>query len=130
MQDHRAELHLLDRPELLPRRTKQNQFCRATPNVHGDSTASARSHDHIGMVLVELLLGDADGQSEILVGQLRIDDLVAVLRQEGRFDAAWDRLPAVKEEDFHGGHCILPPASRKFWIYFHRRLWLDPIRCL
>ena len=38
---------------------------------------------------------------EVLVGQLRVDDLVAVLGQEGRFDAAWDRLPAVQEEDFH-----------------------------
>ena len=54
-------------------------------------------------MLVELLLGDLDGLCEILVGQLRIDDFVAVLRQEGRFDAAWDRLPAVKEENFHEG---------------------------
>jgi hypothetical protein len=53
------------------------------------------------MVLVELLLGEPDGLLEVLVGQLRVDDLVAVLRQERRFDAAWDRLSAVKEEDFH-----------------------------
>src|ERR1019366_5224406 len=64
--------------------------------------ASARSHDDLGLVLIELGLGDADGFGEILVGQLRIDDLVAVLGEEGRFDASRDRLPAVKEEDFHG----------------------------
>ena len=28
-------------------------------------------------------------------------DLVAVLGQEGRFDAAWDRTPAMQKEDFH-----------------------------
>ena len=38
---------------------------------------------------------------EVFIGQRRIDDLVAVLDQEGRLDAAWDGLPAVKEEDFH-----------------------------
>ena len=53
-----------------------------------------------GLVLVELGLGDPDGLVEVVVGQLRVDDLVAVL-QEGRLDAARDRLPAVKEEDFH-----------------------------
>ena len=40
-------------------------------------------------MLVELLLGDPDGLGEILVGKFRIDDLVAVLRQEGRFDGVW-----------------------------------------
>jgi hypothetical protein len=39
-------------------------------------------------VLVELLLGDPDGLVEILVGKLRVDDLVAVLRQVSRLDAA------------------------------------------
>ena len=52
---------------------------------------------------VELLLGDLDGLGEILVGQLRIDDFVAVLGQKRRFDAAGNRSPAVKEEDFHEG---------------------------
>jgi hypothetical protein len=49
----------------------------------------------------ELLLGDLDGLGEILVGQFRIDNLVSIFRKVGRFDAAWDRLPAVEEEDFH-----------------------------
>jgi hypothetical protein len=42
---------------------------------------------------------------------------VAVLRQEGRLDAAWDGLPAVKEEDFHAGIVaaiggLLPPIPQ------------------
>ena len=54
-------------------------------------------------MLVELLLGGLDGLGEILVGQLGIDNDVAVLGQEGWFDASWNRLPAVEEEDDHGG---------------------------
>ena len=60
-----------------------------------------RADDDLGLVLVELGLGDLDGLGEVFVGQCRVDDLVAVLRQEGRLDAARDRLPAVEEEDFH-----------------------------
>ena len=62
-----------------------------------------------GWCVVELGLGDSDGLGEILVRQLRIDDLVAVVFQEGRLDAAWNRLPAVEEEDFHdaGGSIAL-----------------------
>jgi hypothetical protein len=63
------------------------------------------------LVLLELLLGDLDGFVEIIVGQLRVDDRMAMLRQEGRFHAAWDRLPTVKEEDGHGGIVSLPPPS-------------------
>jgi hypothetical protein len=51
-------------------------------------------------VLGELDLGDLGGLPEVVVGQFRVDDLVAVLGQEGRLDAAWDRVPAVQEEDF------------------------------
>ena len=40
-------------------------------------------------MLVELLLGNSDGSGEILVGQFRIDDLVAVLSEVGRFDGVW-----------------------------------------
>ena len=50
---------------------------------------------------VELGLGDADGGIEIVVGQGRIQDLVAVVFEIGRFHAAWCRLPAVEEEDEH-----------------------------
>jgi hypothetical protein len=40
-------------------------------------------------VLVELGLGDPDGLGEVVVGQLRVDDLVAVLGQVG---SNFDRL--------------------------------------
>jgi hypothetical protein len=52
-------------------------------------------------VPVVLGLGDAHGSLEVVVGEGRVDDLVAVLRQLGRFHASGDRLPAVQEEDFH-----------------------------
>src|ERR1022692_792916 len=55
------------------------------------------------MALVELLLGDPDGQDKVIIWQLRVNDLVAVLGQERRLDAAWYRLPTMKEEDGHGG---------------------------
>jgi hypothetical protein len=35
----------------------------------------------LGLVLVELGLGDPDGFVEVVVGQLRVDDLVAVSGQ-------------------------------------------------
>jgi len=37
----------------------------------------------------------------VLIGQLRVDDLVAVLRQKRRLYAARHGLPAMKAEDFH-----------------------------
>src|ERR1019366_10068788 len=99
MQDHRAELHRSSRSPFLPRRAQQHELRRAAVYIHGHDTAPARSHDDLGLMLVELILGDLDGSVEILVGQLRVDDLMAVLSEICRFDAAWDGLPAVKEED-------------------------------
>jgi hypothetical protein len=93
MQDHRAGLHRSSRSPFLPRRAKQHEPGIAAVDIHGHGPASRRADDHLGLMLVELLLGDLDGLDEILVGQLRIDDLMAVLGKEGRFDAAWDRLP-------------------------------------
>jgi hypothetical protein len=56
-------------------------------------------------MLFELGLGGLEGFLEVLVVEIGIDDLVAVVLQVGRFDAAWDRVPAVKEEDFHFSPC-------------------------
>ena len=50
---------------------------------------------------VELALGDPHGLGDVLVRQGRIDDGVAVPNEVGRFDAAWDRVPAVEEQDSH-----------------------------
>jgi hypothetical protein len=101
VQDDRAGLHRLDRPPFLPGRAKKDEFRLAAVDVHRHGPAPRRADDHLGLVLVDLLLGDLDGLTEVLVRQLRVHDFVAVLGQEGRLDAAWDRLPAVKEEDFH-----------------------------
>jgi hypothetical protein len=81
----------------------QSKTSRAAVDIHGHGTASRRADDHIRLVLVELLLGDPDGLGEILVGQLRVDDGMAVVLEVGRLDATRDRLPAVKEENFHEG---------------------------
>jgi hypothetical protein len=61
----------------------------------------ASAYDDIGPVLVELSLGGADSLGEVLVREGRVEDFVAVLRKEGRFDAAWDGVPAVEAEDSH-----------------------------
>ena len=58
----------------------QSRTSFASPLLMFMATAPplARSDDDLGPVLVELGLGDADGLAEVLVGQLRVDDLVAV----------------------------------------------------
>ena len=50
----------------------------------------------IGPVHVEFGLVDADGLTELVVIQSRVDDLVAVLGQVGRFHPVWDRVPATQ----------------------------------
>ena len=50
-------------------------------------------------MLVELGLGGCDSSGEIVVIECWIDDFVAVIFQVGRLDAAWDRVPAVEEEN-------------------------------
>jgi hypothetical protein len=54
------------------------------------------------MVPAELGLGNPEGSGEVFIGQGRVDDFVAVLRQVAGLDAARHRLPTVEEEDFHG----------------------------
>ena len=94
-------LHRPGRAVLLPRRAEQDELRIAAVDVHGDGPAPARPDDDLGLVLVELGLGDADGLGEVVVGQRRVDDLVAVVLQVGRLHAARDRVPAVEEEDLH-----------------------------
>jgi hypothetical protein len=48
------------------------------------ATAPPRSDDHIGLVLVELLLGDLNG----LLWELGNENRVAVVLEKGRFDTA------------------------------------------
>jgi hypothetical protein len=57
---------------------------------------------HIRLVPVELVLGDPYGLIEIVIGESRVENLVAVLCQVDRLDA-FSRIKAVEEENFHGG---------------------------
>ncbi len=50
---------------------------------------------------IEFSLGGFEGSGEVIAIQGWVDDLVAVVLQLGRFDATWDRVPAVEEENFH-----------------------------
>jgi hypothetical protein len=52
-------------------------------------------------MLVELGWAILTRLAEILIPQLRVDDPVAVMGEERRFDAARNRLPAVENQDFH-----------------------------
>jgi hypothetical protein len=54
-------------------------------------------------VLIELGLGDPDRLIEVIVGQGRVQNVVTVVLEAGRLDAARGQLPAVEEEDFHSG---------------------------
>lgn len=50
------------------------------------------------MVPIKLRLGDPHGLLEVLVGQLWIDDHVAVVLKVGRLHTARNRLPAVEQK--------------------------------
>jgi hypothetical protein len=52
-------------------------------------------------VAVELGLGRGENGAEVVIIKGRIDDLVAVILQVARLDAARVRVPAVEEQDFH-----------------------------
>ena len=56
-------------------------------------------------MLVELGLGGRKSSGEIVVIEGRVDDFVAVVLQVRRFDAAWDRMPAVSGKE---SSCHLP----------------------
>ena len=53
-------------------------------------------------MIVELGLSGRNRSRKIIVIQCRIDDVVIVILQVGRLDATRNRMPAVKEKDFHG----------------------------
>lgn len=68
------------------------------------------------MMVIEEGLGDADGGIEIVVGQGRVEDFVAVVPETGRLSATWNAGPAVEEEDLHVGiltriSCLDPSPS-------------------
>jgi hypothetical protein len=102
VQNDRACPNRFDCSPILPCGAKQDVPRIAAVDVHGDRTATGTSDDDIRLMLVELSLGGSDGGFEIVVVKFWIDDLVAVVLEVGRFGAAWDRMPAVEEEDGHG----------------------------
>ena len=60
------------------------------------------SNDHVGLMLCVLLLGGLNGGIEIVVIEFGIEDGVAVVFEVSGFDAAWDGMEAVEEEEIHG----------------------------
>ena len=60
-----------------------------------------RNPDNFIPCVFLFLMCDANGGIEIVVGEGRVQDFVAVVTQVGRLQAAWGRLPAVEEEDSH-----------------------------
>ncbi|MEX1231924.1 MAG: hypothetical protein WEB58_16885 [Planctomycetaceae bacterium] len=67
----------------------------------GWHTATAPADDNVWLVLIVFRLGDHESGIEIVVGEGRVENGVAVLGEIGRFDAAGDAVPAVEEEDSH-----------------------------
>ena len=86
----------------LPCRAEQDQWRVLGIDVHRHGPATGTSDHNIGPVLVILGLGDPDGSIEIVVGQGRLQNFVAVVLQVGRLQAAQCRLPTVKEQDLRG----------------------------
>src|SRR5262249_23286282 len=100
---------------LLPGRAKQNKPGVSAVQVHRHGPASAGADHDIWVLPVELFLSDTDCLGEVLARQLRVEDLVAVLRQVGGLHAAWDGLPVVEEEDSHGGIVALAARLDGLW---------------
>jgi hypothetical protein len=69
--------------------------------LHRNGPAPARSDNNGGLMFVERRLAGSDGGIEVIVVERWVNDFVAVIHQESRFDAARYAVPAVEEEDFH-----------------------------
>ena len=65
-------------------------------------------------MLIEFSLGDSDGFLEVFVRQSRVQDGVTGFLQEGWFATADDAVPAVKEEDGHGGFASVAVSYENF----------------
>jgi hypothetical protein len=107
VQNDRVRLYLFGLPPPLTGRAEQYQRRPACFQVHGNSAAPAGAHDHVGMTPVALGLGNPHGSLEVVVGQGRVQDFVAVAGQVRRLDAARHGLPTVEEEGLHGA-ALLP----------------------
>ena len=94
-------LTVLAVPHFFQAGQSRTSFARTAVDVHRHGPASARTDDHLGLMLIELGLGDTDGPGEIFVRQFWVEDFVAVRGEVRRLYAARDRLPAVEEENTH-----------------------------
>lgn len=53
-------------------------------------------------MLIEEFLSRNEGQLKVLVIEFWVDHVDTMLSKVGRFNATWDAVPTVEEEDFHG----------------------------
>lgn len=65
-----SRLHSLGRSPILPCRTEPHEFRRMAVDVHRQRPTSARSHNNLGVMPIELSLGDPDGFAIVFVGEL------------------------------------------------------------
>jgi hypothetical protein len=68
--------------------------------------------------LVEFGLSRRKSSGEIVIIQGRLDDDVTVIFQVLRFDAAWDRMPAVQEKNLHAVPSDFSLRSHMFTVGF------------
>jgi hypothetical protein len=73
-------------PPSLPCRAQENKGRIAAVDVHRHAATSGTTHDNIGLMLVKLGLGDSQGGVKVIVGQGRIQDLVADDARQGLAD--------------------------------------------
>jgi hypothetical protein len=73
-------------------------------DVLGDGSTSAGADNHVGLPLIELGLGEADGRLEIVVAEGRVENLVA--------DETRQVLTELHRLDVLGARAFWPPAFR------------------
>src|SRR5262249_20103092 len=69
--------------------------------MHRHRSPARRAHNNLLPVPIKLRLRHPHRRREILIRQRRVDDLTALITQEGRFPPARDGMPTVKEENSH-----------------------------
>ena len=81
-------LHRRGRSPSLPCGAEEDKGRVAAVDVHGDRTATGATDNDIGILPVELGLGDANGGVEIVVGEGWVQDLMSLLSEVGRLGPA------------------------------------------
>ena len=99
-------------------RLEQYELRPAAIDVPSDGPATARCHDDLGLVLVELGLGDPHGFFKVFVRELRIDDRVSILNQFHReqmfvFDSSLFRVDGRADTKLDIGVCQTRVPTRR-----------------